>query len=97
MFHDVEVLVVLSDSITFQFPRPLSVETLIVSNKAEEILWEFIAEEFQPANVQVGTFRSWKRDEAPPEILALLAQVQDRLETELRERGPRKPPLAEIV
>ncbi len=75
----------------------MSIETLLVSNAAQEILWEFIAAEFQEVASSGGSFQSWPIDQAPPEILAMLAKVHNRLEDELTEHGPRKPPLPEII
>ena len=96
MFREIPISVSVGENVAFRFGRPLSVELLVVANAAEEILWEFIAEEFQPSIVTDGSFQSWPIDEAPPEVLAMLATVEERLDRELEERGPRKPPLTEI-
>jgi hypothetical protein len=89
------------ESVVFSFPRPVSIEVLLVSNAAEDVLWEFIADEFQPSPFiggdSGGSFQSWPIDKAPPQLLAMLAQVESRLDRELEERGPRKPPIAEIT
>ena len=97
MFREVEVSVSVGHAIVFHFAPSLSIETLLISNAAEETLWEFVAAEFQEVPATGGSFQSWPVDQAPPELLAMLARVQDRLEHELKENGPRKPPLSEIT
>ena len=85
------------EKIVFRFGAPLSVISLLVANAAEEILWEFIAEEYQPVETVEGSFRTWPVDEAPPEMLAMLEDLQKRADAELAERGPRKLPLSEVL
>jgi len=89
--------VVLAPEIVFRFGSALSITLLVVSNAADETLWEFIAEEFRPVPVEGGTFRSWPINDAPPGMLALLAELQERADRELEEHGPHKSPLREVT
>lgn len=114
MFREIEIDVVLGSPVEFRFPVPLSITSLLVANSSEEILWEFVAQEFRPVKI-VGeafdpsgnpddgsipaisaNFQTWKVEEAPPEVLALLSLVQNREETRLQEQGPDRPPLPSV-
>ena len=97
MFREVKVSVAVGEAITFQFDPPLSIETLLVANAAEEELWDIIAEEYEEVEVTGGSFQAWPVDQAPPEVVAMLAQVQERLERELKEQGPRRLPIGSVT
>lgn len=97
MFRELPVQVELTDPPVFRFDTPLSVELLVVANAAEEVLWEFIADEFKPVPVTDGSFQSWPIDQAPPEMVAMLARLQERSDRELKDHGPRKSPISKII
>ena len=97
MFREVNISVSTSGEIVFHFERPLSIEVLLVANAAEETLWDIIAGEYDEVPVTGGSFQSWPVDQAPPEIVAMLAQVQERHDRELEENGPRHSPVASVT
>jgi hypothetical protein len=97
MFRPVDVSVEVADTIVFRFAPPLSIITMVVANAADETLWQFIAEEFEAVETSEGSFQAWPIDEAPPEMFAILNEMQERADRELAERGPRKPPLAAVT
>src|SRR5437899_1638511 len=97
MFRELPITVSIDARVVFCFPTPLSIDLLVVSNEAEETLWEFIAQEYQPVETADGSFHSWPIDEAPPEILAMLSEMQNRVDRELEVHGPRKPPISEVT
>ena len=97
MFRDISIEVTVGTRIVFKFAEPVSVETLLVANASEDVLWDILAEEFQPIPVIDASFRIWPINEAPPELLALLNDVRERDDLELATNGPRKRPLSEIV
>jgi hypothetical protein len=97
MFREVNISVSTSGEIVFHFERPLSIEMLLVANAAEETLWDIIAGEYEEVPVTDGLFQSWPLDQAPPEIVAMFAQVQERLSHELEENGPRHSPVASVT
>ena len=96
MFRAVDVTVDVGETIVFRFATPLSI-TMLVVDAAGESLWDFVAEEFEPVETTGGSFQSWPIEEAPPELLAMLDQMQERADRELADRGPRKPPLTEVT
>ncbi len=55
MFREVKVSVAVGEAITFQFGPPLSIETLLVANAAEEELWDIIADEYEEVEVTGGS------------------------------------------
>jgi len=97
VFREVKVSVAVGEEIVFQFDPPLSIETLLVANAAEEELWNIFAGEYEEVPVTGGSFQTWPIDQAPPEILAMLAQVQQRLERDLEEHGPRRSPVDSLT
>jgi hypothetical protein len=101
VFRKVDILVSVGSQIVFRFPLALSIRMLLVANAAKEVLWEFITDEAQEVPVSGirsgSSFQYWRVDEAPPEILAMASRVQERLDRELEERGPRKPPLDQVT
>ena len=99
LFREIEMTVEVGEQVTFRFAEPLSIEVFYVARIDDEVvLWDFLASEFQPASPEttVGSFQTWPIDEAPAELLAMLAQVQEQHERELAEHGPNKPPLPEV-
>ena len=97
MFREVNISVATSGEIVFHFEWPLSIEMLLVTNAAEETLWDIIAGEYEEVPVTGGSLQSWPVDQAPPEIVAMLAQLQERHDRELDENGPRHPPVASVT
>lgn len=97
MFREIAVEVVIGSKIVFRFAEPMSVETLDVANAFEDVLWDIIAAEFRSVPVLHASFRTWPINDAPPEMLALLKEVQERHDRELAAEGPRKPPLSAIT
>jgi hypothetical protein len=97
VFRDVTVTVGHQPQLVFRFPVALSLISLLVCNAREEVFWDFIAEEFEPVATTGGSFQSWPIEEAPPELLAMLASMQEKADRELSESGPRKLPIAEVV
>jgi hypothetical protein len=87
----------IGDRITFRFPSSLSITSLVVTNSHEDIVWQFIAEEFQPVETVGGSFQSWPIDQAPPELLKMVADIQAKADRELAQRGPRKTPMSEVM
>ncbi len=115
MFRETEITVIPGEPVQFLFPQPLSITSLLVANRSEEVLWEFIAEEFRPVKfvgedfdpakdesddsipVINASFQTWRLEDAPPEMLALLELLQKREDARLQTSGPNKPPLERVA
>ncbi len=97
VFRSVPISVSVGEQIIFRFETPLSLMEFVVAGRDEDIVWEFMASEFQPTPIESGSFRSWPINEAPPEMVAMLSQIQEREDHRLQTEGPRKPPLSEVV
>jgi len=83
------------NAVTFTFASPISILTAVVSQTSgDHVVWQIIAEEFQPISEQgweVSSSRVWPAEEAPPQIVELLQATARRTQKELDVRGPRKP------
>ena len=97
MFREIEMSVAVGDQVIFRFAEPMSLISLVVSSADHDTVWQLFGGEFEPVETQGGSFRSWKIEEAPPEILAMFEEVKQRAEREFQERGPSKPGLREVT
>jgi hypothetical protein len=96
-FREWQMSVDVDQTVTFLLAEPLSITSLIVTNRHDETVWEIIASEFQPIETASGSFQRWPIEQAPSELLKLLEQVGQRAEQELSDHGPRKPPLSSVT
>ena len=99
VFRHVQVIPEVTPSgVIFRFPIAVSLLVLAVST-ADDMVWSFEAQEFEPLpeSATVSNAQLWPVDEAPPEIVKALRQMEKRAEQELAEFGPTKPLISSVA
>lgn len=100
MFRRIEIAAdVVGNSVVFRFPKPVSILVVAISDHTGEFIWQLEAEEFQPLpeGSVVSEGKLWRVDDAPAEVIEAARMVEQRAELELRQFGPKKPLIAELV
>lgn len=103
VFQELPMSVEIGADVIFRFSAPISIISLCVVNEQEEELWDLIADVYKPALASEGgpieevSAQIWPIAEAPPVLLDMLAQIEEREDRRLREEGPRTAPIGEVV